>query len=219
MIQNSKYTGIIYKYTSPSGKVYIGQTARPVARRIEHLCDANHKCSTIFHKAIKKYGWENFNYEVLRTVTCNSEKELSEKLGELEQAAILLYNCLTPKGYNQAIGGSGPLGYKHTEKAKERIRLTHLGKLHTEEEKAKIAKANTGIKFTQERKDKISKAKSIPIIQLTKDGKFVKEWESAKTAAVYLNLVRSNITACCRKNPKVLSVGGFKWIYKHEYKK
>ena len=212
-----KYTGIIYKYTSPSGKVYIGQTARPAARKAEHHYDSTHKCCTIFHKAVKKYSWENFNYEVLRSITCDTKEDLTRQLGELEQAAIKLYNSLAPNGYNQAVGGPGPLGHKVSDEVRKQMSNSHKGILHTEEEKRKIALANTGHTLSENTKAKIAKARSIPIVQLTLLGEFVQEFPSAKIAADTLGLIRANITACCRKKPRVISVGGYKWMYKKDY--
>jgi hypothetical protein len=52
--------GVIYKYTSPSGKSYIGQTVREDQRKKEHYylayCYENSKFDTKFYKAIRKYG-------------------------------------------------------------------------------------------------------------------------------------------------------------------
>ena len=56
--------GIIYKYTSPSGKHYIGKTINPKARKREHLCNSK-VLKTKFYSAVRKYGLESFEYEVL----------------------------------------------------------------------------------------------------------------------------------------------------------
>ena len=56
--------GVIYKYTSPSGKIYIGQTINPKERYRKHISEAyNAKHSgynTLLSKAIRKYGIEQF---------------------------------------------------------------------------------------------------------------------------------------------------------------
>lgn len=212
-----EYKGIIYKYTSPSGKIYIGQTIRPKKRRSEHHFSSLNKPDIVFHKAIKKYGWENFSYTVLVTIICSTKEVLKSTLNYFEQSFIKEYNSIIPNGYNQSLGGIGPIGYKHTLEERMKISKSHIGLLHTEEEKRKIASANTGIIFTKERKEKISRARSIPIIQLSLEGKFIKEYPSAKVAAEILHLNRTNITACCRHKPKHLTVGNYKWIYKKEY--
>ena len=54
--------------------------------------------------------------------------------------------------------------------------------------------------------------RSIPILQLTKDGTFVKEWQSLSEACRQLGIPRTNIIACLRYGRK--SSGGFVWRYK-----
>ena len=56
MIENGK----IYKYTNLiNNKIYIGQTIQPLEERHKkHISQLND--NTYFHRAIKKYGIENF---------------------------------------------------------------------------------------------------------------------------------------------------------------
>lgn len=54
----------------------------------------------------------------------------------------------------------------------------------------------------------------IPVIQLSKEGKFIKEWESAGKAAKVLKISAPSITGCCKKYKKYITAGGFKWKYK-----
>ena len=59
--ENKKY--VIYKHTSPSGKVYIGQTNQVPSIRFRNGC--GYKSSKKFYNSILKYGWENFKHEIL----------------------------------------------------------------------------------------------------------------------------------------------------------
>ena len=109
-----EYKGIIYKYTSPSGKIYIGQTIRPKKRRSEHHFSSLNKPDTIFHKAIKKYGWENFSYTVLVTIICSTKEVLKSTLNYFEQSFINDgYNTriFDPAGQDDIGGGCGQLWY------------------------------------------------------------------------------------------------------------
>lgn len=59
---------IIYCYTNKiNNKKYVGQTNNPERRQREHKSNAFNEKSvnygSVFHKALRKYGWENFNYE------------------------------------------------------------------------------------------------------------------------------------------------------------
>mgnify|MGYP002508894209 CR=1 FL=1 len=58
--------GIIYKYTSPSGKVYIGQTTNEKKRKRVFLNENNEDYAGLkINNARKKYGPKSFKYEVL----------------------------------------------------------------------------------------------------------------------------------------------------------
>jgi len=50
-----------------------------------------------------------------------------------------------------------------------------------------------------------------PINQFTKDGNFIKRWESGAEASRVLNIDQANINASCKN--KVKSAGGFIWKY------
>lgn len=55
----------------------------------------------------------------------------------------------------------------------------------------------------------------IPVIQLTLDGEFVKEYQSVTDAANAVGCERSNIRACCKGKQKTAK--NYKWIYKTDY--
>ena len=91
----------IYKITNlVNNKVYIGKTKRtnPKRRWNEHVSHAFNKSRKgkrmVISRAIRKYGKENFKFEVLHK--CLNGKELA--LWETE--TILKNNSLVPKGYN-----------------------------------------------------------------------------------------------------------------------
>lgn len=62
------FSGIIYKYTSPSGKVYIGQTRDERKRRSKWFSTGTYYAGSKLENARKKYGPENFEYEVLMRI-------------------------------------------------------------------------------------------------------------------------------------------------------
>ena len=63
----------------------------------------------------------------------------------------------------------------------------------------------------------IGKRRSIPIIQLSLNGKYIAEFESAGKAEKQLSIknLTSNISSCCKG--KRNKIGGFKWMYKEDY--
>lgn len=97
MIENGK----IYKYTNLINKmVYIGQTKQTLEQRDKkHLSQLND--NTYFHRALKKYGRENFSLELIED---NIPYHL---LDEKEKYYINKYESFytTGKGYNLTQGG------------------------------------------------------------------------------------------------------------------
>jgi len=89
---------LIYKATNMvDGKSYIGQTSFPLKKRMsEHLKASKKKSPPLyFHRAIKKYGWGNFKWEILEKI--NSP----ELLIEAESFYIKFYKTMYNKnGYN-----------------------------------------------------------------------------------------------------------------------
>ena len=56
---------------------------------------------------------------------------------------------------------------------------------------------------------------SIPIVQLTKDGVFVKKWPAAAEVERELGTNHSSIIRCCKGKLNV--AGGFRWVYATDY--
>ena len=120
----------IYKITNNiNGKFYIGFTSQknPKLRFNQHLSSARSKKSNNqpIIRAIKKYGEDNFSFDILLE---GDEDFLLKK----EEPRLI--EELKPE-YNATFGGEGILGYKHTEKTKEIIKNLHIGKKESEEHK------------------------------------------------------------------------------------
>lgn len=105
-------TGIIYKITSPSGKVYVGQTIRSFEKRIRQHKQESSGC-TLIKRAIDKYG-DEMNYELIE------ENVPQEQLDERETHWISHFNSLAPDGYNCTTGGQFTKGY--SQELKDMIR-------------------------------------------------------------------------------------------------
>lgn len=83
-----------------NNKLYIGQTSQGYLVRFkQHLKLLKSNESQAIHKAIKKYGKENFHVELIET--CHSLEELNKK----EEFWINHYNSFN-NGYNLCMGGN-----------------------------------------------------------------------------------------------------------------
>ena len=102
----------IYKLTSPSGKIYIGQT-RNLKKRFAAYRNANCIKQHKLYNAILKYGWEAFNVELLFTASVISQ----ESLNELETYYISKYDAVN-SGYNCVAVGNSQRGLKFSEESK-----------------------------------------------------------------------------------------------------
>lgn len=139
---------IVYKVTNKiNGKVYIGITTKTLEHRKKiHIRDSK-RMDTYFYRAIRKYGEENFEWEVIDTA------ETKEELSELEKYYIKLYDSFDnkDKGYNTTSGGyeSWEITEEERINRSERVKGENnpmygrespmKGKKFTEEHKAKIS--------------------------------------------------------------------------------
>ena len=147
---------------SVNGKVYVGQTIRPLlpylrsdfTRAIKaHEKDRKPK----LYNALRKYGEEAFSIKLLARAP---EKVYADKL---ERFFIKLFKSQDrDKGYNIADGGGGSFGYTRviSEHQKELARINGLKRRHTEEEKEKIRQAHLGKPKSEAHKAKLRGPKS-----------------------------------------------------------
>lgn len=93
----------IYMITGPTGKRYFGQTSRAIGKRwTEHKKHAKWGCKYHLHRAMRKYGAENFTIEPLIVVHNKADLDF------YEQFAIDTFQTRNGHlGYNMAPGGRG----------------------------------------------------------------------------------------------------------------
>jgi hypothetical protein len=186
----------IPNYTRKSGKIgKIGCTETPKER-------------------VEKQGYTN--YEILEThtdimVASNREIELQKQYGYTVDK-IPYYNSRSKWGSVAGkIGGKigGKIqGNKNVESGQlARIRLLGYKKGGMVSGKKNVESGHLA---------KISKlaieVNKKPILQYTKSGLFIKEWECGKYASMQLNISQGNITSCLKGRYK--SAGGYVWKYK-----
>ncbi len=144
---------VIYKATNKiNDKVYVGQTVQSLRiRKSRHIYDANNGCDFNFHRAIRKYGINNFEWVIIRI--CNNINELNA----FEQYYILYYDSMD-NGYNLKSGGrNGFLSEETKAKISKNNTRPMLGKHLSTETKEKLRQARLGSKHSDVTKELMSK--------------------------------------------------------------
>lgn len=156
MKNNKKY--IVYKHTTPSGKIYIGITYKKLIERSGSK-GIHYKKNKYFYQAILKYGWNNIKHEVLYKGL--TKEEACEK----EQFFIKLYKSNEREfGYNFTTGGE--IGYSFTKESRELISQKIKECWNTEEYRNKNLKALKGSHigiYTDLQKEATFKRRGIPL--------------------------------------------------------
>lgn len=147
----------IYKITSPSDRVYIGQSIK-IEDRIKSYKNLKCKEQPKLYKSLLKYGFENHKIEVL--IECNESK-----LNELERHYQEEYDSIE-NGLNCIYTKTNDRSGKSSEETKLKISLNNtrpfLGKKHSEESRLKMSsslkgnQSRLGAILSEETKKKIS---------------------------------------------------------------
>jgi len=240
-MKNKIVNGIVYKATSPSGKVYIGITITTLKERIRtHLRGVEKGSKIPFHEAIRKYKLKNIKWEII------ARAKTWDELCKLETKYIKLYDSYN-NGYNLTLGGDGTFGLKHDEEwciQNSEIRkiffqdpnnrkMQSLANTKAHEENPNQAIEHS--RFTRERYTRKSERektaegmkrflsdsanRKLHSIQrgantflVYKGGKFIGEWLTQRECARALNLDFGHINSCLHGKRK--SHGGYTFKYK-----
>lgn len=217
-----------------NNKRYVGSSKDLKTRRANHF--SGRRSNPHMQWAMKKYGIENFVFNVLEYVQ-------EEDLLRVEQFYI---DTLNPE-YNICRVAGSRLGASMSEEAKakiskavkervisdetrERLRQANLGKKASEETRKKLSEAHTGVKLSEEHKRRIgdahrgkkhsdeSKSKmaanrsTCKVLCLTNNTLY----ESVKHAAISLNINLMSIYYAFRKADKSIHGYVFERIEKLE---
>ena len=131
--------GIIYGwYNTKNEKWYIGQTINPEDRFNRHIHDAiDINDNNYFHRALRKYGLDNFVYCVLE------ENILRDNLNMKEQEWIEYYDSFH-SGYNLTLGGDGVKGVIMTEDVRKRISESSKKRTFSTETRKRMSESAKG---------------------------------------------------------------------------
>jgi len=131
----------IYKITTPSGRVYIGQSININRRWCDHKWPTKRSISLI-SRSVKKYGYKNHLFKVIHELPKDVAKETISKYESLymdlyRSAGVLLLNISDAKDSNFGYKPTAETIEKHAAKLRGRP-SARKGATHTDEAKAKI---------------------------------------------------------------------------------
>ena len=151
--------GCVYLVENTTNKkCYIGKTIGTLEqRKCTHQCTSKqHNSKCFFHRALQKYGFENFEWIIL--YKNKSDKKLIKK----EIYFIEKYKTKFPNGYNLTNGGDGISGHKQSKQTRKKMSKSAMGNsnakgvVRSKEYLEKQRKAQTGKYHTEEAKRKMS---------------------------------------------------------------
>jgi group I intron endonuclease len=150
-----------------NNKIYIGKTKNLKNRWSAHKSlTKNINSNQYIHRAMRKYGFNNFIFSMVQELTSEKEYNIAE------QYWICYFNSYDSKyGYNLTAGGDGSSGRKQSAETRQKISNTKkgtmvgnhnsfFGKHHSIETKKNISKNNSGLK----KSDEFRKQKSISML-------------------------------------------------------
>lgn len=138
----------IYKITSPTKKVYIGQTIN-MFDRIKTYERKHCKSQRKLFNSLVRHGVSKHIFEILEY--CDVDL-----LNEKERYYQELYSAISKNGLNLMLTHTEDSSGKMSEETKEKIRKTLTGTKRPQELRDKLRKANLGKKLSEEHKRKLS---------------------------------------------------------------
>lgn len=214
---------IVYEHVNLfNNKRYIGITSQ--IPEVRQQRGSGYRENTIFFRAIKKYGWDNLLYEGLsnrealeiESTLIKKYKSLGvsynisdgyEELGISKRIPIIVYDT----------GGNYVGAYISIHKASIELVIPETNITMALSNKYNITQAK-GYVFLKEGDnilDKVNKRHSSarrPVIQLTKNGQILAEFNSVSDAANSLGCGTGSISNCLKGRYK--TAAGYKWRYK-----
>lgn len=230
----------IYKITSPSGKIYIGQTTN-FTKRKNYYKNGAKPYQVRIHNSLQKYGYDAHSIVLI-------EECLVDNLNERERYWQDFYDVIGENGLNCRLTATNDKsGYLSEELKKklseirkrtiisgewrEKFAYDWTGKNHSEETRRKMSESAKGKKKTAEHIAKLpqnQKGKFRP--KASEETKLKQSLNSGKARKVYqytydMTFIKEWISAAEVKrvlnignissaaSGKIFSAGGFKWRY------
>ena len=168
----------IYKITSPSNRVYIGQSV-DIEKRFSKYKKLNCKSQPAIYNSLLKYSFDKHKFEIL----CECKKH---ELNDKERYYQDFFNATGKNGLNCRLTISSDKSGKMSDKSRQKMSESRKGIKHSEEHIRKRTESLKGLKRTEESKLKMSKSHKgknisentkLKISKLMKGRFFSDEWK------------------------------------------
>lgn len=188
----------VYSITNKlNNKKYIGKSDNIYVRWDEHRKDLN-KCvhhNKHLQRAWNKYGEENFIFEIV-------EKCKNDDIAYQRERYWVRYYDSFKNGYNMNEGGTGGLGYTHTEENIEKMSKLQKERMKNPKAREKLSQAHNALKR--------------PLIQINLLDNSIVNWDSKNKAGKTLNLSIAGIYTAL--NSESHFAYDSLWFYEEDYK-
>jgi group I intron endonuclease len=208
-INNLKSKTGIYVITNDiDARVYIGSATSFKQRYAVHKKKIIHNegCNPKLGNFANKYGIEHLTFSAVHA--CEKADLL-----KVEQLYLDIFQPFDDNGFNIARKAGSPIGYKHTQEAKDKMK-GRPGHVWDDEHKKLFSEMKKGVKRPESVKLKLREhyaEQSKPVMVYDKNG-FIAEYPSAMEAAIQMGLTKILIRNSLQNKNK--TVKGYVFIYK-----
>lgn len=226
-----KKTGI-YKITSPTGRVYIGQSVNIQQRLNGYKNLINCKNQPKLYRSLCKYGPE---LHIMNAIEHCDPSELNER----ERYWQDFYDAASKNNLNCLLTGTKSKKMFFSQETKNKISKSQIGRKQSPETKSKrLASMMKTINHPNYARPPLSESsrvrisesskknpamlsnlamggnKGYPVIQLSTKLEIIKEWDNLTEASTSLNIDRGSISRCVKG--RLNHAGGFLWSAKYK---
>jgi GIY-YIG catalytic domain. len=213
MEESKAYVYVLYTDTVVE---YIGVSIEPEQRFKNHFYEAYNKNQEKVYDLAKSRWIRKYHDKVkMKIIFSGTEEECYNKEVEL----VLLAKTKGREIHNLTEGGDRPPRINtlpNFEEIREKIRVKAVGRVISPETRRKMSESHKASAHLRKKHDfsGANNPRAKKVIQMTKEGEFVKEWDYAQQAIRALGLNYTAITNCM--NGKQKTAGGFTWKSKED---
>ena len=175
----------IYKITSPTGRIYIGESMDCNSRWGKHYKSLNCKSQTRLYSSFSKHGWENHTFDILEECSVSDlktkERFYQEKYDVLNQH----------KGLNCLLTSTSEKKQVLSESTRRKISEAQKGHVPNENQKRALDEGRRYVK----------------LLQYDLEGNLLKTWNTIKEA-----ITNNTFDICSHLYGSKSHAGGYLWV-------